>query len=301
MVAAADEAQRVLELAVATAFWEALAADKLVAVLEESRSLFETLNETARLRLERGEATPLEQNTARVRLAEAERRLASAKAQRVSATLRLMELLAMPLATPVIVRGEFPGARTLDSESVLVARALGTRPDLQNLDRQIAAAEEEAQLANAEAWPDLALGVFYEEEEEDKIFLVGLSVPLPLIDRNQGERHRSESAVRRLQAERDAAALSAESEVRRAYSEYEMAKRSVHLYDSEVLLALKESLGLLEKALGAGQIGLPEVILVQREVLDATEGYLSAQLEFAHARARLRAASHQPQTNTEEE
>ena len=299
--AAADEVQRVLELAVESVFWEALAADKRVALVEESRSLSQVLYETARRRLERGETTPLEQNTARVRLAEVERKLASANARRRSATLRLAELLALPPATSLAVRDDFPQTETLESESALVAQALASRPDFMTLQRRIAAAEQAAGLAKAETVPDLTFGVSYEEEEDDQILLAGVRVALPVFNRNQGERQRTEALVRRLQAELDATTLAIESEVRRAYSDYEQAKQSVHLYDSEVLQAQEESLGLLQMAFEAGEVGYPEVILVQREVLDSREGYLSARLEFALAHARLRAASQQPQVNAEQE
>ena len=299
--AAAAEVGRVVELAAATAFWQALAADRYVSLLEDSRSLASDLYETSRLRLEHGEATPLALNTARVRLAEAERRLASAKAQRTSAALRLAEVMALPLSDALVVKGSFPEARATESEEALVARALATRPDLSTRDHQVVAAEEDAGLASAEAWPDLTLGVSYEEEEDDRITLAGLTIPLPLFRRNQGERQRTQAVVRRLNAERDAVRLAIESEVRRTHADYQQARQSVHLYDTEVLQALEESLGLLQKALEAGEVGLPEVILVQREVLDGREGYLSAKLDLALAHARLQAATQQSQTNTEQE
>jgi cobalt-zinc-cadmium efflux system outer membrane protein len=299
--ASAEDAQRVLELAVAKAFWEALTADQRVKLLQESLGLARSLYDTARLRLERGEATPLEQNTARIRLAEVERRMALATAQRRSVVLRLSELLGLPPAEPLVLKGQFPEAETLGNEESLVARALESRFDLVARDLQVVAAEETARLAEAEAWPDLSLGIAYEEEEDDKIILLGLSVPLPFFDRNQGERQRTEATARRLQFERAATELAVESEVRRAYSDYEQARQAMHLYSTEVLNAQEESLGLLQRAFEAGQIGYPELIVVQREVLIGREGYLGAQLDFALAHARLLAASQQPQIKAEQE
>lgn len=299
--AATADTVRVLELAVATAFWETLAADRRVVLLQESQRLAQALYETARLRLERGEGTPLEQNTARIRLAEVERRLASERSQRRSSALRLAELLGLPQAEPLTLTGQFPETRALDSEEALVARALSSRSDLVARDHRATAAEEGARLAKAEARPDLSFGLSYEEEENDQIILAGVSVPLPVFNRNQGGRQRTEAATRRLRAEREAAALAVESEVRRAYTDYEQARQAVRLYDTEVLLAQEESLSLLEKAFEAGQIGYPEVIVVQREVLDGRDGYLSAQLDLALANARLLAALQKPQTDSEQE
>ncbi len=299
--AAAADIQRVMELAVATAFWETLAADRRTVLLQENRRLAQDLYETARLRLERGETTPLEQNTARIRLAEVERRLASEHSRRRSSALRLAELLGLPQAGPLALAGDFPKALTLAGEEALVARALGSRSDLLAFGSRVAAAEESARLAQAEARPDLSFGLSYEEEEEDRIVLAGVSIALPFFDRNQGERQLTEAAVRRLHAEREAATLAVEADVRRAYSDYEQARQAVRLYDTEVLLAQEESLSLLEKAFEAGQIGYPEVIVVQREVLDGRDGYLSAQLDLALANARLLAALQNPQTDSGQE
>ena len=299
--AATTNTERALELAVATVFWETLAADRRVLLLQESRSLAQTLFETARLRLERGEGTPLEQNTARIRLAEVERRLASERSQRRSSALRLAELLGLPQAEPLTLTGQFPKTVALDSEEALVARALSSRSDLVARDRLVKAAEEGARLAKAEARPDLSFGLSYEEEEDDQIVLAGVRVPLPFFNRNQGERQRTEAVTRRLRAEREAAALAVELDVRNAYSDYEQARQAVRLYDTEVLQAQEESLSLLEKAFEAGQIGYPEVIVVQREVLDGRDGHLSAQLDLALANARLLAALQKPQTDSEQE
>jgi len=155
----------------------------------------------------------------------------------------------------------------------------------------VQAAQAAVGLADAQGWPDLALGVSYAKEEASKIVVGGISLPLPLFNRNQGQRAQSRATLLRLQAQRQAKGLAIESEVRRAYTDYKQARDALQLYSTEVLRAQQESLEMLQRALEAGEVDYADVIVVQREVLDGKEGLLDARLSFAQARARVLSSS----------
>lgn len=292
--ASAEDAQRVLELAVASIFYEALAAGRRTAIARDREDVSNRLYEAARLRLERGEGTYLELNASRIRLAEAQRQLAAARATERSSNIRLAELLGLSPATRFRLEGGFPEREAVLLEETAVNRALAERPDLLELERELEAAESMVRLADAEAWPDVTAGIFAGRDERDDILRAGLRVPIPFFNRNQGARHRARAAVRRIRAERDARRLAVESEVRRFYADYDQGWKTLLLYDTTLLKAQEESLDLLERAFAAGQVGYAEVIVVQREVLQGREGYLDAQLTYSRARAALLAASGQP-------
>ena len=126
--ASAEDAQRVLELAVASIFHEALAARRRTAIAQDREGMSNRLYETARLRLERGEGTYLELNASRIRLAEAQRQLADAQARERSSNIRLAELLGLPPATRLRLEGGFPqreAALLEEAGDRTVERALG--------------------------------------------------------------------------------------------------------------------------------------------------------------------------------
>lgn len=294
--ASAADVQRVIELAVARAFYGARAADLRLQLLEENERLVRELHEVARRRLEAGEATPLELNAARIRLAEAQRRTVVARTARQVAAVRLAELLGLAPSTQLTLQGDLPGDEAAPAADVLVASALRARPDLAAAARGIDASAAAIDLADAEAWPDIGVGVFYSRDEGDDIFTAGLRVPLPLFNRNQGERQRARATRDRLVAERGALVLSVESEVRQALLAYEQARSALQLYDAEVLRAQEESLGLLERAFEAGEVGISDVIVLQRELIEGREGFLDVRLDLALTRAGLLAAASLPQT-----
>lgn len=293
--ATAEDVQRVVDLAVGLTFSEALGAEKRVQVLEESERLAHSLFDAARLRLQRGDATPLELNTARIRHAEVRRKLSSARAVRRTTIIRLSELLGLSPETDLRLRGDLPDTALAQPEDRLVVQALAARPDLRAATNEVEVADAAVKLADSQAWPDVSLALVYAREQQDQLIRGGLRVPVPLFNRNQGERERARATAERARAEKATRQLTVESEVRTAYAEYEQSKDALQLYDAEVLRAQEETLQLLQRAFEAGQVGYADLIVVQREVLEGREGYLDVRLDYARARARVLAASNLPQ------
>jgi len=296
--ASSDDVQRVIDLAVALAFYEALGNKQRLDILERNEQLARDLANAARRRLEAGESTPLELNTARIRFAEAQRQTIGARTAVRSSTVRLAEMLGFAPGTELSFSGDLPTQQSAPSMDALLARARRSRPDLVAAERRVAAARASVDLADAEAWPDIAVGVFYRQEEASQIIAAGLRLPIPLFNRNQGDRQRARALLDRRIAEREAVDLSVASEVQQAFLAYNQARQTLDLYDGEVLQAQHESLDLLRRAFEAGEVGIPDVIVVQRELLAGQEGFLDARLDLARALANARASASLPQAGS---
>ncbi len=296
----AEDARRVLELGVAIAFFEVIASQERVRLFEEGDVLAQSLLELSERRLDLGEGTPLEVNTARLRSAAASADLLEARALERRTGLRLKELLGLGSSQKLAVRGSLPASQFEFVEEMLVEKALESRPDLVAVRQVAEAAGAAVDLAAADAWPGVAGGLSLSREEGDEIALATISLPLPFANRNRGERQRALAAELRLRSETNSARLRVETEVRTTFVQYELARERLDLFDDRVLTAQQESLTLLERALAAGEVGYAEVLVVQREVLGARLRHLDAQLALAEARAALLAAAHLPQTGSED-
>jgi cobalt-zinc-cadmium efflux system outer membrane protein len=294
-----EDLYRVVDLAVATAFFAGIAAESRVELRKESLKLAERLFEVASKRLERGAGVPLDVNAARIRRAEAKRRLLAARTESRSAHLRLQQLLGLPTSQAVTLQGNLPNGDFEQSEHALVTRALNFRPDLQAEAQQIEAAEAAVRLADAEWWPDISVGVSYGMEEDSHLVMGGIRFALPVFNNQKGQRQRARATARRLRTLTDGRKLAIESELRLALVSYEQARGALSIYDAEVLRAQGESLELLQGAFQAGDIGIPNVIVVQREIIESREGYLNVRLALARARAAVFAAAALPQTTTQ--
>ncbi|KAB2964628.1 MAG: TolC family protein [Thermoanaerobaculia bacterium] len=295
--AAADDAARQLDLAVAETFYEALAARRSVELLEQNEALAAALEELARRRLDLGEGTQLELNTVRVRRAEAARRLAAGRAQREAAYVTLTELLAAPPGEAWELSGDLPAGAEVAGVAELVARAVEARPDLLSTRQEMDRARAAVALADAEAVPDLTLALSYGRDERQDVALGGFRIPLPFVQRNQGERESARAALRASEARLEQRRLAVAADVRRAFQAYEADLAASRLYDADVLAAQHESLELLEQGYAAGEIDYTELVVIQRELLDGQLGALEARRNFALTTARLLAAAHLPQTH----
>lgn len=284
----AEAVLRALDLAVAGAFVQVLAGNQRVAIADENLGLAQELAQIATRRFEMGAATPLDVNGARIRVAEANRTLQRVRAEWDAALARLGPLVGASAGTALQVEGDLP----LPGEPVPfdLDVALRNRPEARAAQRRLEAAEAAARLASAQAVPDIRIGARYALEEGSRVVLGTVAIPLPLFQRNQGERERSRAAVARAQAEERATRADVLGDVRQAALELERARRTLTVYDEGVLRSQSDNVVLLGRMFEAGKVSPAEVILLQRELLEGRLGYVDARAELATADARLRTA-----------
>lgn len=289
--AQAADVDRVVTQSVALVFFEVLGAANELELTEENAKLAESLYEIARSRVSAGAAAPLEENTARIRRADATRMLVQAEARLRSAEFRLATTLGLSSAETVHAQGELPESASLPPLGRLLAAASENHPRLLAARSTVDASQSDSALADAEAWPDLTLGASYSREERDDVVMGGVTIPIPVFNRNQGERVRAKAAARRTAAVARSLQLEIESEIRRSYANYEAATRSLASFDADVLRSQDENLELIEAMFQAGKIRYVDVILLQREVIEGRLGYLNARLELARAEVATRSAA----------
>lgn len=284
----ADAVLRALDVAVASAVIQAVAGNHRLAIAEENLKLSQELGEIATRRFEMGAATPLDVNGARIRVAEANRTVQRVRAEHDAALGRLVPLVGATAGTTLEIEGDLPHP----GEPVRfdLDLALRNRPEVLAARTRVEAAEAAARLASAQAVPDIRIGARYVLEEGSSVVLGTIAIPLPLFQRNQGERERSRAAVARAQAEERATRAEVIADVRQAALELERARRTLALYDESVLRSQAENVVLLRRMFEAGKVSPAEVILLQREVLDGRLGYVDARAELATSDARLRTA-----------
>lgn len=294
--AESDNARRVVELAVATTFYDGLAAAERVRLTEQNEEVASRLFDLAQRRLSAGIGTPLEVNAATVRLAEARRLRLTAVAEERAAFLRLVSHLGAELSETTELEGELPDAAPPVLEATVVSRALAQRPDLVAAARRLEAAESSIRLAGAEGWPDVSIMASLAREEGAELVSAGLRIPLAVFNRNQGGRQAATAVRERTEAQREAIRMEVNADARVAVTLYEQARAGVQLYDTEVLVAMEESADLMQFAVESGELGVADVLVVQAELLTGQMGYVEARLALATTSARLRAAIGAPQS-----
>ena len=182
-------------------------------------------------------------------------------------------------------------ARPSDSDLNAALQAASQRPELRALEAAIQEAEAELRLGLSFSRPDYGAAVRYSREEGDQIVLGGVTVGLPVFSRGQELRAVGAARAARLRAELDAARTRIQVEVRATFDAFNRRLAALRVLEAEAIPGLDENEALTTRSFEVGQLGLPELLLIRREILDTRSQYLDALLEAALARIDLDASA----------
>jgi outer membrane protein, heavy metal efflux system len=282
------------------AYLRAAAAEADLAALAEATDVFRRVEESGRSRLAEGDISRFDQSRLQIERARYETLLSRARLALVEASWELTLLVAPDsvAARTVILPserlGELAAATGIaDVETALLAAA--GRADVRAAEAEVEAAEAVTTLQRRLRIPDVTLsGGFKHQADGYQGAVVGVSVPLPLWDRNRGGIAEAEANLAAARTRRELALRSAESEIRRAWEARRSLEERMRVIGETLL---PESAGLLETARLAyaeGEMSLVELLDAADAYRGAREAvtalvaeYLSAAYELEHATGRL--------------
>lgn len=285
--------QRLLAAQVHLAFVRALAAKELVAIAVADRELAQRLQRAAGKRLARGSATQLDLNVASAELGRAQARYEDAVADYTASQAELAHAIGASPTKALVPSGELDiPLDAVPDLAELTKLAEEHRADLEALRLSEDAARGRLALAKSSAWPDLNVAAFGGREEGTDTILGGsVSVPLPLFNRNQGRIAEARAGRRSAEALREAAELLAAREVVTARARLVADARKASSLRSTVVATLENNLSLLQRALDAGKITWPEVLVIRRTFVDARRELVEASASARRSWVFLQVAS----------
>jgi cobalt-zinc-cadmium efflux system outer membrane protein len=282
-----EEATRIVLRSAASAYLRAVHAHERIRLLEAAQQLAAGIYSAADRRYKAGDIAVLDVNLARASLARVRAEREGAEASKSLAMGELRQLLR--LEDDVGVDG--PIARPAEADLNAAVQAAAQRPELRALEAAIQEADAEVQLGLSFSKPDYGAGVRYSREEGDQIVLGGVTVTLPVFARGQELRAAGAARAARLRSELDAARTRVHVEVRSAFDAYSRRLAALRVLEAEAIPGLDENEALTTRSFEVGQLGLPELLLIRREILDTRSQHLDALLEAALARIDLDASA----------
>jgi cobalt-zinc-cadmium efflux system outer membrane protein len=270
------------------AFVEVLAAQERVILAGLTFDLSNELYSVVSARIEAGKAPPLEAARASVerslnhiRMQKEQRSLEAAR-KRLSSFWGVTSPRFSRAAGKLEVTDALPSAAHLDS---LFERS----PEVARWETEIEHRHAALSLAKSNRFPDLTLGagIRWFEETDDRMFVFGLSVPVPLFDRNQGGVREAEYLLAKAKEEQRSVVVAVRVQLAQAYG----ALQSVH---SEALALEDVVLPVAEQALEAarggyrrGKFGLRDVLDAQKTYAEVRYRYIEAFVEYQRALAAV--------------
>ncbi|WP_299307117.1 TolC family protein [uncultured Croceicoccus sp.] len=243
----------------------------------------EELARIARVLVEVGREPPLRALRADAALAEARARLLEAEAESLSARTALASLWAGPEAP--LVPAQFP--ELVPPASLMSEVPQSLRYRVARAESTAAAAEIARQRSLRIPDPTVSAGVRRLEQTSDNAFVVGVSVPLPFRDRNQGNIAAAGARLRAATARQAVAQADYEQSVAAARARYRGADARVETLSQSSLPQAEEALRLVRIGYRNGRFALIEVLSAAQARDTIRETLIAAREQRGLAAAEL--------------
>lgn len=272
-IARADLAQSVREQ-----FAQAVAARQRLEQAEDNLVWAKELARVASLLVEAGREPPLRAIRARSALAQADAAHEAAAAEELAARSSLAALFGE--RTPV----ERVSGAGIDARSGTVAPEASLEVRLADAERSVAQAEVRQQQVERRLDPAVGIGVRHIRETGDVGLVGGISMPLRIFDRNQGNVAAAQQTLSAAEARRANALASTTARARNAIATVEGAQRRVAALEKAAIPEAAEALRLSQRSYEEGKATL-------LELLDARNAYIAAERDLTEARLALALAA----------
>lgn len=278
--AALVEARLGLIADVRVAFYQLLFAQRDAEMTAQNVAMVEEVLRTVKARVAAGEATSFDTMKANVEMQKAQKDVARAQNTLVVARMRLNTLTAGSLGKQFAIQGDFQPARQGLDPDRLAVKALEQHPTLQRLGKLAEQAGHTVQYERASRIPNINVQGSYHREAGDESMTAGLSVPLPLWYRRQGEIETALGTQYRADADRRRAQQELEQAITQHAQEVRTAQDQLQVFETGLLKQAEQTLTIARTSFRQGAASL-------LDVLDAQRVYRQTLLEYAQVRADL--------------
>ena len=299
--------ERTLAAEIRQSYTNALAAARQLDILEKLIAADEELVRVTEARLKEGDVAPLDNNLVRVESDRLKVQAIQARSELETQLLNLRNLSGADVSESIRLAPQADKPPRLDlGLTELTDIALRERSDLQaaRISEQLGAARID--LARSQAVPNVAASVRFSRNRSlidfparlgggnfpntDNALTFGVSVDIPVFNRNQGEI--ASATGERLQATRSREFL--ETTIKRdvavAYRKYRAAAESLVLYSTQILPRAEANLQSVRAAYGLGEFSVFEVVGEQRRLTENVTGYNQSLRDYYNALTELETA-----------
>ena len=272
---------------VTVAYAEAVAAEQNVRLAAEQKSLSEEVFKSVSTRVNAAAAPLIQKTRSDVERHAAAVALGTAKREHDIA----LKYLAMLL-------GEGAGGFTLDPEAFYTIDepeipatedGLKAGPDLRRQASLQDQAKARLDLEKANAIPDprIGAGLTRIPSANGQALLVGVSLPIPVLNGNRGNIQRARSDVSRAEQDSRQVELQLGSELTRASRQQENAYLQATTLKHEILPSAQQAFALAREGYELGRFPYLEVLDAQRSLFDVKKQHISASKDYHIARAAV--------------
>jgi len=253
-------------------------------VLTQSLRQMERLAEVARLRVQHGEARPLEVQQFEIELARIELEVDEASGRQMANLQTLNDWLGGRLPADVHIEADLGALPLLPTLEVALATAERRHPELQATALRVESAAYQLRAEQWTRWPEISAGGFYERELDARSYGARVTLALPLWNWNGGGVARARAQQEEARWLRELAGRELAGAVRAVHAEAAAALSRTQRYQQEILPKAAATAAALERMYQIGEADVLAVLAAGREA-----NSIEAQLWDANLQAHLAA------------
>ncbi|MFZ4761188.1 MAG: TolC family protein [Alphaproteobacteria bacterium] len=288
-IAALDEQAAMLDVIrdVTTAYIDAVAAEENVRLASEQKELAVDVLKSVSLRVGAAAAPLIQKSRAEVENFTATIALDKASRERDIARKKLAALMGEDRFTLRLDSTAFYAINK--PELAAMEEKLKATPDLVKLNSSLEQAKARLDLERANAIPDprLNVGVRDFRGTGDQALMVGISLPIPVLDANQGNIEKARHELMRAEMDNRQLILNASAELMQAHQRMENTYMQAQTLKTEILPSANKAFELAREGYGLGRFPYLEVLDAQRSLFAVKQQQIEAIREFHTAKAQL--------------
>ncbi len=284
---------------------DALTTAAKLELLERLSGLNRQMTRVMEVRLRSGDAAKLDSSLLLAATNQLEAQRLQTESQVAGLLLEIKTLAGVSPEEAITLRGGLQATDISLSPEAAWKAALAYRPDLHAARLHEELAEEGVVLTKAQAVPSPSAFVRYTKDRiliegllppserivhTDSVLSFGISIPLPIFNRQQGNIAEAASLVAQARAEREELERLVRRDVLLAHRRYATARRTLDVLNRGVLTESQESFRITRLAYELGELRLLDVVNQERLFIEAQMSYVAAQKEFYTARVDLERA-----------
>lgn len=274
--------------AVTAAFFDVLVAQERLRLAHASVELAQRATAAASRRVTAGKVSPVEETKARVAEAGVRVELTLAASDLATARKRLAATWGNPSPRFERAEGDPEALPPLPVQADLDAH-LATSPAMMRARIEVDRRQALAEIERSRGIPNVtvSLGAKRDEELGRNQAVLGVSIPIPVFDRNQGNLL---EALRRIDKARDelaAAEIRLSNELTAAFERLNAARQEVGALRRDILPGAQSAFDAATKGFELGKFGFLDVLDAQRTLFQAKSQYLRALAEAHRSAAEI--------------
>ena len=283
-----EVARRDLRKRVHSAFATALYQEKAFQTQSQIAQSVKQVVATTQARVDAGDAIPEDVARLEMEFARAKVEIQRSQSLREQAILGLAAAIGDPRLSVKSLAGSLEATFEIPTLEALVAN-LSAQPEFALTDASVRASNARIDLAKAERIPDVKVEALYHRLEvtKENTFDIGLSIPLPLFNRNEGRLREARAEA----AAAEARSLMTENELnlrlRASYAQLTSALATSRALQTEILPRAETVLKSAESRYAAGDTSLADVLPIRRDWAAVQLSYLESLRDVMQAWAAL--------------